>query len=477
MIRSNTITGPALTLVVALSLLATTGCETADEGFSSGDVVPSAFSVDVTVNASVGTVLHADWSMVLDGVDDVYVMYGNDGDLDQTAEVDVAGDDFASLLVGLKSNADYDIKAVVVSGGVAYESSVESVRTGGLPTGLPEMELTIDRHPDDRSGYIVTSLVGDSSMPLIIDADGDVVWWHEPDVDKPKIVRSRLSRDGRAVILQLDGDERVGDNVGEIPSRFLRIGLDGTIEQEFELQGTHHDFLERPDGVLAFIVTQERQPDGWASPALADAIVEIDPSVGDGSTQKVVWSAWDTWDFAEPNWDVEGTWDLTHCNAIDWDEATGTYAVSAYALGAIFRVDAETGEIVDEIGGQFSDYKLASGEPLPFEITHQFQFLGDRLLLFDNGTTENTTSRALELDLDPGTGTAEITWQYVSDPVLYVPALGDVDRLADGNTFVTWSTAGQIDLVTPDGEVEWRLNMGLGAGFGYTTFVEELGAL
>lgn len=475
MTNSNRAIRPAIALTAAITILAALGCDSTEDGFTHGDVVASAFTVDVSVNAAVGTVLHSDWSMVVDGVDDAYVMFGKDGEFDRTAEVEHTGDDFSSLLVGLKANTDYDVKAVVVSAGVIYESSVERVRTGGLPSGLPELEVAIDRHPGERSGYILTTVVSDSSVPLLIDADGDIVWWYEPNVEKAKITRSRLARDGKSVILTLSGEEGIHVSDDAKTSYVRRVGLDGTLLQEFTIVGTHHDFVERPDGVLAFIVGLERQPDGWANPAVADAIVEVAPIAGDGSIQKVVWSAWDAWNFAEPDPGVEGSWDLTHCNAIDWHEAAGTYAVSSYAMGTIFTVDIASGQVLEEIGGKFSDYTLANGDPLPFDISHQFQFLGDSLLLFDNGTTETTTSRALELALDSSTGTAEIAWQYVSDPVLYVPALGDVTRLDDGSTLVTWSTAGQLDLVSPDGEVEWRLNLGLGGGLGYTTLIDELG--
>ena len=52
--------------------------------------------------------------------------------------------------------------------------------------------------------------------------------------------------------------------------------------------------------------------------------------------------------------------------------------------------------------------------------------------------------------------------------------MGDVYRLPNGNTLITWSALGQIDEVTPDGEVVWRLRSEIGKGFGFTMWRENL---
>jgi len=52
--------------------------------------------------------------------------------------------------------------------------------------------------------------------------------------------------------------------------------------------------------------------------------------------------------------------------------------------------------------------------------------------------------------------------------------LGDVRRFEDGNTLVTWSTAGQLEESNHDRDVLWRLNIDeLGAGFAYVTWLES----
>ena len=96
------------------------------------------------------------------------------------------------------------------------------------------------------------------------------------------------------------------------------------------------------------------------------------------------------------------------------------------------------------------------------------------LLVHDNGSPDTASSRAAEYALDANGGTAELVWEYFPDPAYSNYALGDVSRLPSGHTLVTWGMAGQVDEVDADGALVWRLNVELGAGIGYTTWLEQL---
>ncbi|MFT5679626.1 MAG: hypothetical protein ACI8RZ_000530 [Myxococcota bacterium] len=47
--------------------------------------------------------------------------------------------------------------------------------------------------------------------------------------------------------------------------------------------------------------------------------------------------------------------------------------------------------------------------------------------------------------------------------------------MSSGNTRIVWRAQGQIDEVTPEGEIVWQLNASLGGGFGYVEWVDSLG--
>ena len=140
-------------------------------------------------------------------------------------------------------------------------------------------------------------------------------------------------------------------------------------------------------------------------------------------------------------------------------------------LGAIVTIDRATGKIVRQVGGEGGDFELDSSDGHFFEMQHQFQFVEDRLLVFDNGFPENASSRVVEFRLDEDLGSAKVEWFHTTSPTLYCPVQGDVNRFADDSTLITWSTAGRQEVVSDSGAITWQLDLELGAGFGYTTLI------
>ena len=172
---------------------------------------------------------------------------------------------------------------------------------------------------------------------------------------------------------------------------------------------------------------------------------------------------------------VEGYIDWTHGNAINYDLDSDTYSVSLNHLRTIATIDRQSGELVEQVGGDESDYSFIESGERSFGPQHQFQFVDGGLLVFDNGTPQDYESRAVEFALDPTLSTAELSWSHTASPPLFCPCQGDVSRLPGGNTLVTWSTSGQLDEITPDGEVLRQLKLELGTVLGYTTFEPDLG--
>ncbi|NQT79563.1 MAG: aryl-sulfate sulfotransferase, partial [Candidatus Aminicenantes bacterium] len=150
------------------------------------------------------------------------------------------------------------------------------------------------------------------------------------------------------------------------------------------------------------------------------------------------------------------------------------YYVGSLNFNCIFKIDRSTGDTLWRLGGEESDFTMTTGDENWFYSQHQFQVLDDGLLVFNNGPYAETETRASEYELDLEQFTIGLRWEYQPDPPLGIYAFGDVWRLPTGNTLITWSSAGQIDEVTPEGELVWRLNAELGAGFGYVVWTDDL---
>ncbi len=448
---------PLASLLVAATLFAG-GCpEEEPEG---------GFAVQAEISDMIPTVAAVEWTTDLGPVQDAHVDFGLDATYGTRVEArDDGAGTFSATLLGLRPSTEYHFRAVAVIDDTTYYSDDTTLTTGGQPTYLPG--ITIDSSDPEREagGLLVTSVLGIPSVAAIIDTSGHYVWWwasHDDESDWP-ITRARLSRDGRSMLflrnVPLDtSDTTQGQHI-------VRVALDGTSVEEIPAPGVHNDFVELPDGTLTVLAEDAREYEGET--VVGDRILEMRP---DG-TEVEIWSVWDDLTF-DPEMSLYGHW--THANAIDYDEASDTYYVGARHVNAIFKVDRAEGELIWILGGPESDFVPADEETETTRLQHQFEILDDGILVFDNREETAGSSRAVQYDLDVDSYTLRQVWEYISEPAVYCYGMGDVTRVDSGNTLVTWSSAGMIDEVAPDGEVIWRLQLDLGGGLGYVTRIDAL---
>jgi len=427
-------------------------------------------TLDVVLSDVVPTVAFVEGTVVGADMDEAgLLLVTADGQVsDHDVHADPSG--FRATLLGLKASTPYTAVLRVAHGLGEVTLAQRTFVTGDAPLSIPDMESTV--HGDEeRQGYLVTSVVKERSMAVILDRDGDLVWWHEPDEELCLITRAVLARDGASVLylLEMPGEES-DENPSDIKSQLVRVSLDGTEVSRQTVHGCHHDFVELPDGTVALITTDMREVDG--EPSLADALVELLPS----GELLDVWSVWDDFE-PDPAWtaglpDADMGW--SHANALDYDEATDSYLVGLRNIDAIVAVSRDSGELLWQFGGMHSDFVPADVDGHFFQQQHQFQLLDGGMLVFDNGMPTRYESRVVEYALQPISGVATEVARYVTTPAQYCPVLGDVTRTDEGTTLITWGTAGLLEEVSPQGELLWSLGLGYGAALGYTTLVDEL---
>jgi hypothetical protein len=236
-----------------------------------------------------------------------------------------------------------------------------------------------------------------------------------------------------------------------------------------------HDFVRLPDGhkvLLAYeqvpyamdTVVEGGDPDAWVVEALV--VQELDAQ-GDLVFQ---WRAIEHLSPGDvPHQDLTADEiSLNHGNAIDIDE-DGHFVVSSRVLDEITKIDRNTGEVLWRWGGTQSDFTGVGGHP--FTHQHSVRCLGNnRYLLFDNGnySSEYTGlpaySRAVEYALDLEEMVATEVWSYTHPEMLYGLAMGNVQRLPNGNTLINWGTLSQhpehgavVTEVTPSGAVAFEM--------------------
>jgi hypothetical protein len=115
--------------------------------------------------------------------------------------------------------------------------------------------------------------------------------------------------------------------------------------------------------------------------------------------------------------------------------------LSSRHLDEITKIDRTTGDVIWRWGGKNNVFTFL-GDTLQFSHQHAIRRIDDgNLTLYDNGNFhEPPFSRAVEYAVDETLHTCTPVWQYRRTPDEYGAAMGNVQRLPNGNTIIGWGT-------------------------------------
>jgi len=441
----------AAAMAVAAALAAASACGGSPDARRPASVV-------ATVSEQIATVVTVRWTTSVPTTG--YVEFGPTSQLGTHTPLETdAATDHTAILLGLTADAPAYYRAVSAdSGAVVARGDVASIRTGPLPVGMPDLTQT----GSGWDGFIVVPVLGATTAIVIIDAKGNIVWYHTDD-RMLDFYRARLSVDGKSLLYnaaKISGEPTAA-------SELVRVSLDGSQSTSIPIPYLAHDFVEHPDGTLGAMTFEDRQ-DASGNRVRGNKLVEVAP---DG-TQTTVWTSWNCFDpVATPGDDPQQGW--TFSNALDYDPATQSYYVGMRNFSSIAKVNRATGACEWVLGLYGSTFTFAAGAPR-FLHEHQFEVLGDHILIMDNDGAPGDVSRVLEYQLDFTAMTATPVWSYMANPTVYTFVLGEPIRLADGGTFINWSTAGQMERLDAAGTSIWKLNSGAGFAFAFQTITTSL---
>lgn len=338
-----------------------------------------------------------------------------------------------------------------VDGGTSLCSG--DTRTGTIPDDIPAFFVDVDaREPQSPEGFLLGAyynLLAPRPYFVVMNRAGQVVWYAygDPQTLSPDIQLAHL---GGGLLY-----DRFAWTEGLSASEVRRIALDGTPLETLDTPEGHHMFAQLPDGGIAYNAGDAREITDPVTGAPAtwhgDAIVERAP---DG-TRRTVFSVWD-WMEPAPNGrsdDVSlyGGVDWTHGNALKYDATADTYLLSLGNPGDVWHIDRATGEPRAVWG--------ADGLPADpvFDYPHDPTLLDDdtRLTMF---MTDPATGLAGAIAYDVAPEGLTEAWRHGFDRAS--DYLGQVTRLANGNTFINFAARGELMEVTPAGEVVWQGSTG-----------------
>jgi hypothetical protein len=154
------------------------------------------------------------------------------------------------------------------------------------------------------------------------------------------------------------------------------------------------------------------------------------------------------------------TIDYVHANGIDID-TDGNILLSSRHLDEITKISRQTGDVIWRWGGINNQFTFAD-DPIGFSHQHSIRRSPTgTLMLYDDGDFHSPRfSRAVEYSMDEHSKSVSLAWQFRHSPDVYAAAMGSVQRLPNGNTFIGWGTTSPaVTEVRPDGTVAYELQL------------------
>jgi hypothetical protein len=358
------------------------------------------------------------------------IEFGLHTNYDMRAPVDLSEPNHRTLLLGMKPARQYHYRVVASDESETYVSDDHVIETGAPMTLISLRAFEVKDDDARERGFIIVSFrsSGDA-IAIILDADGEIVWWYSRATHG--IANAVISADGKNMWL-------VAPNSTGLPVQ--RVTMDGLEEQTYPLTHGSHDITSVTGSTMAFLDYGEGD---------CESIFEIDPS---GVTTEVFESE----GLVDPNAGRVGC----HGNALRyWPDFDG-YSFSDRHQDILFSSRTD-GSLLWRLSDRVEGGNVAWGEE-----QHGHHLADDRLLVFANAGGGPRRSAVVEYTTE-----GEETFRYVGG--LYTQHMGDVQRLPGGNLLVTYSNASIIQELDAEQNVVLEID-GADKIFGYTEWTDTL---
>ena len=316
--------------------------------------------------------------------------------------------------------------------------------------------------PGRAKGDIFLTVMGDDSATMITDGVGQKVWsgngaksyadlrlqtyQGQPVITWWESHSTGLAAyaDGRTVVTDLD-------------HRFI-----ASVERHDGVSPDEHEFLITPRNtayIVSYVRTKAdlRKVGGDRSgPILNGVFEEIDLATGQ------VLHHWESLDHvaiteshANVPDDPDEPYDYFHINSVN-PTSDGNIIISARHTWAVYKINISTGHVLWRLGGKRSDFDLPKSATFAWQHDAQFED-PTTLRMFDNGSDGDVTvtdeSQVLWFTLDEAARRARLVRRLVHPGKISAHAMGNAQRLPNGNIFVGWGTEKRISEFSPDGKL------------------------
>ncbi len=330
--------------------------------------------------------------------------------------------------------------------------------TGGLPP------LTIWANNNPAPGSVFFHNFDFAYQPTahycIMESDGDSVYGK---FDQTKGIGFTINHNGYLTLFNsnLNRHEMLDSNYKLIDKYYCGNGYVADVH-EFLVMPNGHSYLLSYDPQIVDMTIYN--PNYSPNAVVTGAVVqELD------ANRNVVfqWRSWDHFEITDATHIPYTTNDIdyVHANSIHLEADGTSFLLSCRHMDEVTKISFVTGEIIWRLGGFHNQFTFIN-DPLKFSYQHDARRTADgHLTLFDNGNYHfPPKSAAKEYILDEVNKTATLVWKYERNLTGSSSAMGSMQRLPNGNTFICWGLVystvfPSITEVTPDGTVVWEMRL------------------
>jgi arylsulfate sulfotransferase len=418
--------------------------------------------VSSTANGQVAT-----YSLTPGAAANVSVQFGPDTNYALTtwAQPSTSGEAVSLFVAGMKANTAYHMRAVSqFSDGTQFMDEDHVFTTSGTPSQMPTITASTAPGGTPQGGVELLALASGTARPTVTDLNGNILWTYTavPNGTVPNPIKllpnghflinfSEGTTDGAASVLQ--EVDLTGQVIWQMTAADLNKALASATCSgcNITVVGTHHDFVELPNGHLVVIAATQQVISGTT--VTGDVLIDLDQN------HKPVW-LWNEFNHLDTNRRPFQFPDWTHTNAILYSADDGNLIISIRHQNWLVKVDyangTGTGNIIWHLGYQ-GDFTLVGGtDPTDwFWAQHGPSFVTSNttgnfsLILFDNGD-----DRVFESGVTCDASGAP-PCLYSTVPILQLDETAMTATLLSNPTTPNYSFFGGNAAVLPNGNVEF----------------------
>lgn len=422
---------------------------------------------------STANVQVANYTVAPPAAGNVSVQFGtstNYGLTTWTQPVPSGGGPVSLFVAGMKANTLYHMRGVVqFADGSQFLDADQTFTTQWLPAAdLPVIATTTTPGATPQSGVELLALVdGPAAVApaVITDVQGNILWSYylNPPVSNLQLNPVKLLSNGHFLVnfsgLVPDGANSIMQEVdltGKVIWQMTAADLNKALAAascagcNITVLGTHHDFVQLPNGHLVVIAGTQQTISGTT--VTGDVLIDLDQN------HNPVW-LWNEFDHLDTNRRPYMFPDWTHTNAVLYSPDDGNLIISIRHQNWLVKIDYKngngTGNILWHLGYQ-GDFTLVGGtDPTDwFYAEHGPSFTTTNttgqfgLAVFDNGDDPFFPSGQV-LCTGPSTSC------YSTVPLLNIDETAMTATLTFHMTAPTYSFFGGNNAVLPNGDIEF----------------------